>query len=260
MYKIVIILFILTMTSISCSKKTGFAPGPPHSCLDIYTANSNSQSGIYFVDPDGDGGPLTQIQVYCEMSLNGGDWTLVMKQKSNDGTTLQGDVAYWSSATTPPLNDSPANLNTSDQNLVSVGFYQISLNQMMLVAGNEATQKFQSVTATSAFAAFQMATTDYSDDTNATRPNWFINTNSYPNGNGITGARFGFNFRQLSGGVTFCAARWGWTSNQDAVGAGGFGSSDSCGGLGGYGNMYGGTFMNNSKNSWQPAILLLYVK
>ena len=265
MKKNIAILFALTMTTISCSNKSGNAPGStasasdPHSCLDIYTANSSSASGTYFIDPDGASGPLAQIQVYCEMSLNGGGWTLVMKQKSNDGSTLQGDTAYWSSAATPALNDSAGNLNTSDQNLVSAAFNQISLTQMMLVASNEVTQQLQSITAASAFAAFQIAPTDFSDDTNATRPNWFINTNSYPNGNAITGARLGFNFRQRASGTTYCAARWGWTANQDSTGSS-LGTSDSCGGLGGYGTQYGGTFMSSSKNIWQPATVLLYVK
>lgn len=263
MNKIIIFVFLIS-TLISCSKSTGNAPGSlsintdPRSCLDIYNSNTSSASGTYFIDPDGTAGPLAQIQVYCDMTTNGGGWTLVMKQKSSDGSTLQGDTAYWTSSATAPLNDSSGNLNTSDQNLVSAAFTQISITQLMLVASNETTQKTQSATATSAFAAFQVTPTDYTDDTNVNRPNWFVNTSTYPNGNAITGARFGFNFRQKPSTI-YCAARWGWTANQDPTGTSA-GSADSCGGLGAYGTQYGGTYMNNSKNIWQAATLLLYVK
>lgn len=226
--------------------------------MDILTANSAASSGVYIIDPDGANGPLSPISVYCEMSLNGGGWTLVLKQKSNDGITLKGDSAYYTSSATATLNDSSGNLNVSDQNLVSAAFTKIPVTQMMLVAGNEVTYKTQAITATSAYQAFQ-APVNYSDDTNPTRPNWFINTNSYPNGNAITGARFGFNFKQTASSTTYCATRWGWTANQDASGTS-VGTADSCGGLGAYGTQYGSSYMSNSQNIWQPSYLLLYVK
>lgn len=253
----------------SCAKSGGAAPSSldqlvvsnptdPRNCVDVLAGNSAATSGIFTIDPDGASGPLTSLQVYCDMTTNGGGWTLVMKQKAGDGTTLQGDSTYFTSAATAALNDTSGNLNISDQNLVSAAFTKIPVTQMMLIAGNEVTVRTQAVTATSAFAAFQTPA-DFTDDANATRPNWFINTSSYPNGNALTSARFGFNIRQMVGGAAYCAARWGWTGNQDAPG-GSLGSADSCGGLGAYGTQYGSSYMSNSKNTWQPSYLLLFIK
>jgi hypothetical protein len=182
-----------------------------------------------------------------------------MKQKSNDGLTLQGDSSYFTSASAATLNDINSNLGTNDENLVTRAFQTVPVTQLMLVASNEATVQTISVSATSAVAAFLGTPSDYSDDTNATRPNWFIRTSNYPNGAAITGARFGFNIRQRYLDSNFCAVRWGWTANQDSTGAS-VGSSDSCGGLGAYGVQHGSNFMSNSKNIWQPATLYLYVK
>jgi Fibrinogen beta and gamma chains, C-terminal globular domain len=265
-----IFLYSMLLIVLGCGKTdNGFAPvslvtnnpAPvvldPRSCLDLLPQNPTS--GIYSIDPDGAEGPKPAISVYCDMVTQGGGWTLVMKQRSNDGSTLQGDAAYWTNSATPTLNDSSANLNTSDQNLVSAAFTQLGLSEMMLVASNEVTAKSQTVAAASAFAAFNQPTTDYTDDTNTARPDWNIVTNTYPNGNNLMGARFGFNMRQRVGNSTYCAVRWGWTANQDGPG-GGIGTSDSCGGLGAYGMQYGGSYMNGSKNIWQPATLLLFVK
>lgn len=104
--------------------------------------------------------------------------------------------------------------------------------------------------------------TDYSDpaDTPQTYPDWYVRTTTYPNGTAITSSRFGFNFREVYAGTsTYCAARWGWASNENA-GTGAPGSHDSCGGAGGYGGGYGSTWMSSSKNSWQPAVVYVWVR
>ena len=236
-------------------------PGPSiyRNCQEILAANPSSTSGVYSISYDGTGSFNSTLSVYCNMTTNGGGWTLVMKQKANDGLTLQGDGGYFTSVSATTLNDVNANLGINDENLVTRAFQTVPVTQLMLAASNEATVQTNSVSATSALAAFMATPSDFLDDVNATRPNWFIRTSNYPNGAAITGSRFGFNIRQRYTNSNFCAARWGWTANQDAAGVS-VGSSDSCGGLGAYGVQYGSSFMSGSKNIWQPATLFLYVK
>src|SRR5690606_7886644 len=49
----------------------------PRHCRDIRDLGLESDDGIYFVDPDGQDGDLPAVQVFCEMSFNGGGWTAV---------------------------------------------------------------------------------------------------------------------------------------------------------------------------------------
>ncbi len=253
--------FILVGTR--CAKSGGSAPsmasdGPFLSCLEA-RQGGNLNSGSYTIYPAGLS--AAGISVYCDMTTNGGGWTLVMKQKAGDGMTLQGDSTYWTNAALPGLNDTLANQNLSDENLISAAFKSLPITQLMLSAANESTVKTHNVVATNTFLAFNTPTI-YSDDCNSSRPDWFIRTMNYPNGNPITTARFDFNFTQMSvasPGSNFCSARWGWTANQDTC-TGGIGTADACGGLGAYGVQYGNTFMSNSKMIWQPATLYLWAR
>ncbi|KVP17038.1 Ig domain-containing protein [Burkholderia ubonensis] len=204
----------------------------------------------------------TPTDVYCNMTLNGGGWTLLMKQAKNDGVTLQGDTTYWTNGTT--LNDTPSNLNMNETNLVSAAFSKMSATQYMLQAGNEGTVKtYSRAASTPQFAFSDSQRTAYSDDAGVPQvvPNWFIYTSTYPNNQTIMSSRFGFNFMEFpaGSGIGACGARWGWSSNENPAGSN-QGTHDSCGGLGAYGGQYGSTFMNNNKSAWQPATLYLWAK
>lgn len=48
------------------------------SCKELLTANPASADGMYTIDPDG-AGPMVPLKVLCDMTSNGGGWTLVGK-------------------------------------------------------------------------------------------------------------------------------------------------------------------------------------
>ena len=98
------------------------AVGP--SCLAIKQSEPMSASGVYQIDPDGVG-PVAPFNVYCDMTTDGGGWTLVLKA---DGTkaTFTYDAALWTNNATyqtnfPDLDRVEAKL----QSWTTVGFTEV---------------------------------------------------------------------------------------------------------------------------------------
>ncbi len=48
------------------------------SCQALLQARPESVSGVYTLDPDGAAGPLASFQAQCDMTVDGGGWTLVL--------------------------------------------------------------------------------------------------------------------------------------------------------------------------------------
>lgn len=236
------------------------ASGTATSCAQVHSVDATAPSGEYTVDPDGSGGSPA-LPVFCNMDVNGGGWTLVMKQAAHDGDTLIGTGPYFTAGTV--LNDSSAGRSTADGNFVSAAYTRLSGSTLMLVAANESSVKTHGISGT-AFAALSAAPTIYTDGDNSTTPDWFVKTTTYPYGSQIYSARFDFNFGEVyaaSGDTStiYCGARWGWAANENPNNSAN-GSHDACGGLGGYGAGYGSMWMNNDKGAWQPFTLYLYIK
>ena len=59
-------------------------PNILYDCQSVLDTNPNASSGVYSIDPDGEGG-AGDFQVFCEMGLDDGGWTLVMSINTSDG-------------------------------------------------------------------------------------------------------------------------------------------------------------------------------
>ena len=75
---------------------------PAQSCNEILSNDSSSQDGPYYIDPSG----LGVRQVYCDMTLDGGGWTLVYINinPSSLGTNQSGEQGSVSNLANPNGN------------------------------------------------------------------------------------------------------------------------------------------------------------
>lgn len=69
------------------------------SCLDIKKANPAATSGKYTIDPDGVGVGYAAFDTYCDMTTDGGGWTLVWSN-TRTGTNKPATNLNWLNTTT----------------------------------------------------------------------------------------------------------------------------------------------------------------
>ena len=109
--------------------------GAPESCAEIKAGNEGAASGVYSIDPDGDGG-LDPIDVYCQMEWGGGGWTLAMSRAVDlSSPNTYGHSITWDCldpSTTPPV----ARDADADEVLQHSAVQALGVTEMMLMGGD----------------------------------------------------------------------------------------------------------------------------
>jgi cysteine-rich repeat protein len=140
------------------------------SCKDIKTAEPMAADGIYTIDPDGMGAGAA-YSAYCDMTTDGGGWTMVFKISSGiggDGNNL------WTGAAMNESDPALLDLKKANKHYVS-GFIANYWNKAGVVVTEVRTHVYKN--------AVMQKFWKY-DGTTTTNINWFTNTrltaSSYP--------------------------------------------------------------------------------
>ncbi|MEZ4394712.1 MAG: MXAN_6577-like cysteine-rich protein [Polyangiales bacterium] len=109
------------------------------SCAAILAARPGIASGVYLLDPDGDG-PAAPFRTYCDMTTEGGGWTL-LATVTNDGDAANAGNWLVSSPTPNHWESATATFGTPDPSVNadfrSAAFHRVAGRALMITHRNQ---------------------------------------------------------------------------------------------------------------------------
>ena len=96
------------------------------SCKELHEADPQAASGVYQIDPDGEGGE-DPFEAYCEMEANDGGWTLVLKADGRNAT-----FAYSAALWTDNVLHTPAEVDFDHTEAKLAGWNVLAFDEVMV--------------------------------------------------------------------------------------------------------------------------------